>query len=385
MKFIEPMHQMNAEKLPAIQTLTSLRFFAALMVFFSHLCETLSYKFQSPLANFIWYQFLHEGYIGVTFFFILSGFILTYNYNSALNTGGITRKRFFALRFARIYPTHFLTFFLALALAIIAGKPIFSAALSNLTLVQSFISNPSYYFSYNAVSWSISDEMFFYLCLPFLIRLNYKILLPIACVAGLLIASSIFLHAGESKSHWIYYINPCTRILDFILGIGLGKLFLNRHFNGHRMMFGCLELISVTALLLAIYMALRFNVHQTYRYDVFYMLPMAAIIFIFAWGRGIFSRLLSHKILVFLGEASFAIYMFHQLIMSYTVKFFAGWDSLIIQFTSLSEFIEMGVFIFFLTIIISSLSFIYFEKPLNKYLRYLFKQRLLFRRVSLAN
>jgi len=59
-----------------IKPLTSFRFFAALFVFLSHL--SLFKEFEE--TEWLFENILYEGYLGVTFFFILSGFILTFNY-----------------------------------------------------------------------------------------------------------------------------------------------------------------------------------------------------------------------------------------------------------------------------------------------------------------
>ena len=96
-----------------IAPLTSLRFFAAMMVVAHH------------------YWGFAAGMSGVTFFFVLSGYVLAINYADCVSTPA-ERRLFWWKRFARIYPTHALTFLLALP---VGGTAASGAA--NLLLMQS--------------------------------------------------------------------------------------------------------------------------------------------------------------------------------------------------------------------------------------------------------
>ncbi|ERT14322.1 acyltransferase family protein [Photorhabdus temperata] len=88
-------------------SLTSLRFFAAFFVLLSH----LGYLKDSDYFSWL---FVYNGYIGVTFFFILSGFVLAYSYEEKMNRKEISKRNFFVARIARIYPLHILTFIIFL-------------------------------------------------------------------------------------------------------------------------------------------------------------------------------------------------------------------------------------------------------------------------------
>ena len=87
-----------------INTLTSLRIFFALMVFGAH-CYVLDTSFDA--------HFFKEGFVGVSFFFVLSGFIIAYNYQEKLLTKATTKRTFWVARIARIYPLHLLTLLIA--------------------------------------------------------------------------------------------------------------------------------------------------------------------------------------------------------------------------------------------------------------------------------
>ena len=87
-----------------INTLTSLRILFALMVFGAH-CYVLDPSFDT--------HFFKEGFVGVSFFFILSGFIIAYNYEEKLLETTTTKRTFWVARIARIYPLHLLTLLIA--------------------------------------------------------------------------------------------------------------------------------------------------------------------------------------------------------------------------------------------------------------------------------
>ncbi len=90
-----------------IHTLTSLRIFFALMVFGAH-CYVLDSSFDA--------HFFKEGFVGVSFFFVLSGFIIAYNYQEKLLVKSTAKRTFWIARIARIYPLHLLTLLIAVCI-----------------------------------------------------------------------------------------------------------------------------------------------------------------------------------------------------------------------------------------------------------------------------
>ena len=86
-----------------IRPLTSLRLLFALMVFASH-CNILSPRFDVPL--------LTEGYVGVSFFFVLSGFIIAYSYDERFASGTTDKRTFWVARVPRLYTCGRLLLFL---------------------------------------------------------------------------------------------------------------------------------------------------------------------------------------------------------------------------------------------------------------------------------
>jgi peptidoglycan/LPS O-acetylase OafA/YrhL len=154
----------------ALPALTSLRFFAAAYVVAFHYTPTY---FPEAAGT----RVVALGYSGVTFFFLLSGFILAYNYRDVDFRDRQTRRTFFAVRLARIYPVYLLAlaahvpWFLSLSQS--QPKPLQGLMLSGIGLaplgLHAWI--PGAACSLDCPSWSISVELFFYALFPALLPL----------------------------------------------------------------------------------------------------------------------------------------------------------------------------------------------------------------------
>ena len=156
-----------------LDALTSMRFVAALMVVIFHMSSQAPFFAAVP-------QPLHSiidcGYVWVGFFFVLSGFILSYQYFDRVQAGQFSAREFLIARFARIYPVHLLNFLVVAGLLAVKTWP-WEGALppggslvtlvdvgATIALVHSWV--PSFALTFNFPSWSISTEFFFYLCFP---------------------------------------------------------------------------------------------------------------------------------------------------------------------------------------------------------------------------
>lgn len=299
-----------------IESLTSIRFLAAMMVLFSHLGFLA--KSEDPVLRNIYENVFYEGYIGVTFFFILSGFILSFSYANRLKNNEITLSDYIISRFARIYPLHILTLLFALPIVFYGAYKNNDSLLPlipNIFLVQSFVPSSEYFFSGNAPSWSLSNEMFFYLLFPFLLFRNnlFLVIISLAIVLFQVTVSQLGLSSG--KQHYLIYIFPITRLLDFMVGILLFRVYCHFKDKSININPDAFQIFAIGLLILAITM--KQNILQAYRYDLYYILPMSLLIFSFAYSEGKISSFLSGKVFILLGEASFSLYLIHQLVIRY--------------------------------------------------------------------
>ncbi|QWL67682.1 acyltransferase family protein [Aeromonas jandaei] len=289
-----------------LDQLTGLRYFAALLVFLSHIEWDESNMFSTILK---------QGYVGVSFFFVLSGFILSHSYGWRILNGSLCFREYILLRFARLSPLHFATAAPFVFFACYKNDFQPTKILLNLSFLQSWIPNSTYYFSLNAPSWSLSNEMFFYACFFPLVLLPLNKLLKLCCglLALITFVAAIFsltltdhVFFGEiSFAHWLFYIFPGFRLLEFIVGMCLYHAWRN-NFRFNKV----LAIPSYIILFLAMYFAS--DVSEEFRMSLYFIPFIALFFYAHLSDEGVFVRVLSSKIMMLLGNASFAFYLIHQ-------------------------------------------------------------------------
>lgn len=353
-----------------IKPLTSLRFFFAFIVFLSHLDYLPK---EEVLFNDIYKGILRHGSLGVSFFFILSGFILAFNYKDKIISEEISLKDFWAARIARIYPLHLFTLLLSLPIFFTESfkAPLLwiGSFMANLFLFQSFIPDEEIYFGFNAVSWSISNELFYYAAFPFLILGFYKFSRSIYLSFLLLLAIPIGIYFSPTHIEvFVFGINPLLRITDFIIGILLFRIYESRIIESWFKKFSTASLLEFAALAIFIlFFCFRETVAGGYRLSSYYWIPMSLIVVVHSYQNGIISRFLSHKSLILLGEISFSFYMLHGLVMRYLLAIERRLH--IIQ----HHYIMMTI-LFLATILASYVVYRTIELPANRYLRRLYRK-----------
>lgn len=338
-----------------IKPLTSIRMLFAIFVFLSH----LSFLDNSSIYSKVFSNIFSEGFLGVSFFFVLSGFILTYNYDSRFSQKTISKKSFYVARFARIYPMHFVTMIIALILSLIVGNND-NYLIQNSLLIQSFYNDKDIFFSLNAPSWSISDEMFFYIVFPFVLLFNINIRLLIFFI---LTAAILYLniYLDHDNQHYWLYISPIFRFADFLLGIILYSIYKYIKINFKNINENILEILSMSIFILFFVYHNYFSI--SYRYSIYYWLPMFLIILAFAISgssenKGFFSKVLCNKYLVWLGEISFCFYLIHLIVIRVM-------SSMMNRLFTDIDLIILSLLCFIATLIASALAYKFIEKPLN--------------------
>jgi len=348
-----------------IKPLTSLRFIFAFLVFMSHFIIFPQNEY--PFLHHIFF----EGYVGVSFFFILSGFILAYNYQERFANKLIDKKTFYISRLARIYPLHIFTMLIWIWMK--KDVPLDSTYATNfilnILLLQSFY--PIEGIKFNAVSWSLSDEMFFYLLFPFIIYWLIKSrrsFLPAFVLAITVLIALVYIYRNNDLAEWIFYTNPVSRVMDFAMGIGLYNICKSGILDKWRTKISptLLEIAGI-CILVGFYSSAIF-IPQVYRHAMWYWIPVSVLIYIFYYQAGTISKFLSRRILVLLGEISFSFYMFHTMVLWYVQRAFTLSNT---QITPLLLFIiSLGT-----TIIVSYLSYKYLEIPANRWIKRTFLKK----------
>lgn len=328
---------MSDGRKPSLHALTGLRFFAAAAVFYHHLG-----------GKFGWEQNRYSiGSLAVTFFFILSGFVLTYVYHDQL----ANRKqvgRFLFNRFARIWPLHFFCLLLAAGLvwfdSRLTVEPFWQKFTLNLSLLQSWTPFSDWVFAFNGVAWSISTEAFFYGLFPLLMFAGARVRNVAIGIAFTVVALVVVFLNYLSQSDWqmldyerIGHVNPIIRLPEFCCGVLAGRFFLRVRgnerpakspTNTNRIIWTFLEILIVAAIVALCYWITeqRFRLQITNAvwgseflgswFRVAYpTLLMAIAVLVFAKSDGLTSQLLSARPTIYLGEISYAFYMIHFLVL----------------------------------------------------------------------
>jgi len=309
---------------PRLPALTSLRFLAAFHVALFHMNEI------GVLQGPPWLKvFAGIGYVGVSFFFVLSGFILVYTYAGR----NIVLRDFWQTRFARIYPAYLFALLLTSPFWIIGALkmhvPFFAfgerhfALTSALVvlLLQSWV--PGAALSWNAVSWSLSVEALFYLIFPFVLlrfgKFSRKVLwttIPVCWLAGLAISGGFLAMrpAGApyvSSADWSAAVNfvkffPLVRLPEFLMGMACGFLFLRSERNPMLALPPIsLGLLGAAATALASRYVPYLMVHTAMSGPAF-----AALVYGIALEPKWVSWL-NNRALVLFGDASYSFYLLH--------------------------------------------------------------------------
>src|SRR2546425_4924663 len=212
--------------------LTGIRFYAALSVYLWHVKTipgTTGFSGSS--------LFFHAGDLGVSFFFVLSGFILTYNYAEVFRDGvsGANYQRFVWDRLTKIYPVHFLALLVVLPIAIFSPQlPLdWRAVPFHLLLLQCFWPSaiPAFSDYLNDPSWSISCEWFFYLLAPaaiFFALGKRRRWVPVVVATVYACGLGLLLWHDQSDSARLYFVSRFapSRFVEFLVGVFLARIFL---------------------------------------------------------------------------------------------------------------------------------------------------------------
>ena len=312
------------DPLPA---LTAPRFAAAFLVFLAHCWMML--KGADPLT----FNFPHDHIAAaVQFFFVLSGFVLTYNYLDDLRNP--TRRsawNFLVARWARLYPVHVLTALLALPATLRLFKSGFVTDPLSITavhalLLQSFVPvNSPAINAYNGVAWTLSIECIFYLAFPLLIPALTRgsfarrgAVLLVVLAPWLAAVASVC--GAFALPVWIHPLRfPLVRMVDFVVGVALGICWCNRRTRSPAptsvRWSTFIEIAAVAGLVAWMWACVRLADGKAWLPAVswigVYLPPFAACVWLFASGRGLVSRVLGTKPLQYLGEIAYSFYMFH--------------------------------------------------------------------------
>ncbi len=317
----------DESKVSRLDSLTGARFIAAASVFIFHAASIRIFQPTGPDSDFFLTISATSGTMAVSFFFVLSGFILTWSARKY-----DTAREFYRRRFFKIFPNHIVTFLLSLVVyATLAGALL--PALLNITLLHAWVPKMPYFISFNHVTWSLSCELLFYAAFPLLYKLAQRI--PVRRLwwaAGAVLAAifvvplfakllpteprmMLLLTDNQSFSepilqYWFVYIFPPVRLLDFVLGILMARIVLSGRWINLRPLPALA--VVVACYVLASFVPFLYSLNAVTIVGVALIIP--AVASAETAGRPTF---LASRPMIWLGEISFAFYMVHMMVILY--------------------------------------------------------------------
>jgi peptidoglycan/LPS O-acetylase OafA/YrhL len=348
--------------------LTGLRTFAAINIVFFHFSNPNWFGPLAPVVN--------AGYASVSFFILLSGFVLAYNYAGRARDGALDKGRFWEARFTRLYPIYLLS--LLLSWRVVPAEyaahtqPMFwtGMVLSPL-LLQGWI--PSIATFLNTPAWTMSAESAFYIAFPWLAKgkrperiASYLPWMAVVWLLGM-VPGALYIAFNpdglQTLDRWSYgpwlqvlKYTPLPHLASFVFGVMManldelvprrGKLRLLLGVSGFAATFGLLSLGPRVPYALA---------HDGL------LMPLFGCIILGLAGENPLARALGSPPLVFVGEASYCLYLLH----------FNFWnlihDSHLLERTGLIRFDPWISYVLLIALALLALHAI--EKPMQKLLR----------------
>ncbi|MBI3534495.1 MAG: acyltransferase [Deltaproteobacteria bacterium] len=353
------MIQRDATKIN-IPALTGLRTIAAYFVFLYHYAPS-----EAVIGRFI-YGIFRELHIGVTIFFVLSGFLITIRYYATTKISLPWLIGYFKNRFARIYPVFFCTM---AATLIVQGNQHPISCLLNLTMTGGFLNN-----NYLAIpqAWSLTVEECFYMSAPFIFFIARKSKGLILSLVTVYLIGAVLIGLGLNEPGYFENISQAMlrtyfgRGFEFFCGIYLG-LFVLKNNNSKVLSrsgvaiftyLGVAGIFIVTVLLSMIAAKIN-NTALSHPVGIFlnnFILPpcIAVLIYGLVSERTSLGKFLSLRIMVFLGKSSYTFYLLHVGILS----------GILLKYTPINN-IEL----FVLINLISMAIYVVFEEPMQKFIK----------------
>lgn len=364
-KYSHPMDLENRQ--PIIPALTGIRAIAAYLVYLHHTNPFTEERFGSFIHSFI-----HQFHIGVSIFFVLSGFLITLRYYESSTLKLPWLKKYFQNRIARVYPMYFmLTTFTAIIYLIQHRpdqNPLFTY-LMNITFLKGFFDDLK--FTLIAQGWSLTVEECFYISAPLLFigfRKSKSFLfyitiafIVIGCLLVAIFSEVNFYGFFKSFTFLFTYTFP-GRCAEFLMGAAMVILFRPQLLkpeikNSKLTLLGIAFIIGVVITMTLLDMkgnAAHYSLEKVLVNN--FMLPAAIALFFYGLitEASLLKNILSSKILVTLGKASYTFYLIQVGII----------------YSFLNHYLTGDFLVIFILINLLSLALWYtLEEPMNRWIR----------------
>lgn len=318
---MEKMAEIKTENVSNTDALYGLRFVMISLLILHHL-----------------YYPLNTGVLSVSFFLILSGFVIGYSNKKRNEEYDSWRSifKFVKKRIEKLYPLYLVVTVSSIIPLVYLWKYSISLLdiIPHLLLIKTWIPiNVEKTFWFGGASWYVSTLFFCYIATPFLYMLLKKISagferkrVLLACVGMLyitevLVAFPIKGIEAYSITWWFLYVSP-FRIFDYAIGMVAGILFGSENSQEYNISKMGSYAIGTTAELIAVgivWYAYTYcnTIQSSLAIGVIWTIPCLILILVFAGGRGLLSAFLASKVMVYLGNLNYPMYIIHQMLFEY--------------------------------------------------------------------
>ncbi|WP_433386151.1 acyltransferase family protein [Micromonospora sp. KLBMP9576] len=373
----QPDSRPGAQDRSRLPSLTGLRAVAGLSVFITHGLALGLFIDPAVLMQYVRYG-ANAGMFGLSFFFVLTGFVVTWTASSQDRAWLFWRRRFF-----KLFPNHVVVYLIILALWIPTGVPIKALeALAGLLLISAwFPSEPFLFGNLNGPMWSANIDVLAYAAFPLLYVLVKKIrpnrlwawAIGVTALSALVpfVANAFLpdqppsLVAPEVSwpQHWFGFYFPLTRALEFVVGIIMARIVLTGRWIG-------LGALPATLLTAGYYLA-TLDVPVFYGYTFVPLIPMALLIPAFAMAdvRGR-RTLASSRLMVWLGERMYAFFVIHVTVMFMVHASFSGENGVVGMYTRTTFGLGTGILVliatYLLCLVLAAILYALVEQPVMR-------------------
>jgi peptidoglycan/LPS O-acetylase OafA/YrhL len=302
---------------PPLPALTGIRTLLALAIILFH--------FTPPHLGIL-FPFVDNGYVFVSVFFLISGYVLTYNYADRATT--LIKREFWLARFSRLYPVYLLVLIISFRMLQNEWQ-----ARSHFEFWQGLILtpfvlqgwSPSVATFWNTVAWTLSCEVVLYAAFPFLIRapwpkkpLHLVFILLLLWIIGL-VPHSLYLLLNPdhivgpvdrySSTQLLRFLKftPLPYACTFLTGVTLGKLQLALRITPRQRL--TLTAVSLVAVCLFFYTVVLRTPYLLMHGGL--LTPLFAALVLGLSGPHFLSALFSWRPLLLVGESSYCLYLIH--------------------------------------------------------------------------
>ncbi|GAA3944609.1 acyltransferase family protein [Actinoplanes auranticolor] len=359
------------ERLPS---LTGMRVLAGFGVFSTHIIALGLFADPMAMMSYIHYA-ANSGVFGVGFFFVLTGFVVTWTAATGDTAGKFWRRRFF-----KLIPNHIVVYLIILALWLPTEVPINTlAAIAGFFLVTAWSPSQDVLFgNLNGPMWSANIDVLAYAIFPLLYFLIKKIrpnrlwawaVAMVALAALVPLVAHNFLPGGPPSltapdiswpQHWFGFYFPLTRAIEFVLGILMARILLTGRWIG-------ITALPAALLTAGVYLA-TLDVPIFHGYTVIPLVPIAILIPAMAYSDMLGHRtLVNSRFMVWLGDRMYAFFVTHITVLFMAHAALNGENGVVGMYTQkqfgTGTVVLVVAALYVLCVLVAQLLFVTVERP----------------------